>query len=359
LGHNIDLMKASQARIIKVKEAMDNYNKRLQNDLNKFASGWKLRNYSIYKEAGLNKEVAGRKNIFLTHPLSREVSCVISRKIDIAKGKKTTLKLEVGNPPKGNWNLIVRINKKEVSRHKIGKKDGKTHWTAIDVDLSKYAGTNVNIEVVDQASSWIGEFAYWNKIEIVSTDLESAADSEWIDLFNGKNLDGWEGNPEIWSVKDGSIYASGPTSYKQYLINRSHIFKNFILEVQFIPVNGNSGVNYRSHDYKKNNRPFEVSGYQCDIGPMGALYDIYTTSSSKRYGVVTKGYNNLVDYKNWNTFRVVADGKNLSHYINGTRCFKFTDNDAKGFREKGFIALEFHDKNVKMKFKNIRVKVLK
>jgi hypothetical protein len=182
--------------------------------------------------------------------------------------------------------------------------------------------------------------------------------SEWIDLFNGQNLDGWEGNPEIWSVKDGSIHGKGPTTYKQYLINRSHVLTNFVLEVEFMPVNGNSGVNYRCHDYKENGRPFEVSGYQCDIGPMGALYDIYTTSPTKRYGIHKKGSNHLVDYKGWNTFRIVADGKKLSHYINGTLCMEFEDNDPEGFREQGFIALEYHDKKVEVKFRNIRVKAL-
>ncbi len=197
---------------------------------------------------------------------------------------------------------------------------------------------------------------------LIANDNLAAANEnnpKWINLFNGKNLDGWEGSAEIWRVEDGCIEGKGPTTYKQYLINRSHTFKNFILEVKFMPVKGNSGVNYRCHDHEvSKNRPYEVSGYQCDIGPMGALYDIYTTSPSKRYGIIKKGHNQLVNQKQWNTFKIVADGKKLSHYINGTLCFEFEDNDEKGFREKGFIALEFHDANVHVKFKDIRVKEL-
>ena len=192
-----------------------------------------------------------------------------------------------------------------------------------------------------------------------ATDTAQSDQFEWIDLFNGKNLDGWEGDKSVWRVKDGYIEGKGPSKYKQYLINRSHTFKNFILEAKFFPVKGNSGINYRSHDYKKQNRRYEVSGYQCDIGPMGALYDIHTTSPSKRYGIHKKGSNHLVNYKGWNTFRIIADGKKLSHYINGTLCMEFEDSDAEGFREKGFIALEHHDKNVTVRFKDIRVKELK
>ena len=92
---------------------------------------------------------------------------------------------------------------------------------------------------------------------------------------------------------------------------------------------------------------------------MGALYDIYTTSLSKRYGIAKKGHNELVDEKGWNTFRIVADGNKLSHYINGSLCVEFEDKDPEGFREKGFIALEHHDGNVTVLFKDIRVKELR
>jgi hypothetical protein len=188
---------------------------------------------------------------------------------------------------------------------------------------------------------------------------QSGSESEWISLFNGKNLDGWEGNPDVWRVVDGHIEGKGPSKYKQYLSNTNHVFKNFILEAKFFPIKGNSGINYRSHAYNGNNRPYETSGYQCDIGPMGALYDIFTTSSVGRYGIVKKGHNNLVDYKGWNTFKIVADGKKLSHYINGKLVMEFEDKDPAGFREKGFIAFEHHDKNVTVWFKDVRVKELK
>ncbi|MBT7304319.1 MAG: DUF1080 domain-containing protein, partial [Victivallales bacterium] len=62
-----------------------------------------------------------------------------------------------------------------------------------------------------------------------------------------------------------------------------------------------------------------------------------------------------VDTKGWNTFRIVADGRKLSHYINGTLVMEFEDNDPEGFREKGFIAFEHHDKGVTVWVKDIRV----
>ena len=77
------------------------------------------------------------------------------------------LKLEVGNHPKGNWTLIVRINKEEVSRHLIGKNTGETNWTTVVTDLSKYAGQKVDIELINQANGGSKEAGYWSNIEIV------------------------------------------------------------------------------------------------------------------------------------------------------------------------------------------------
>ncbi len=52
-------------------------------------------------------------------------------------------------------------------------------------------------------------------------------------LFNGRSLDGWEGNPELWSVQDGAIVgvtkADEPLPYNQFLIWKGGKVKNFEL----------------------------------------------------------------------------------------------------------------------------------
>ena len=52
-------------------------------------------------------------------------------------------------------------------------------------------------------------------------------------LFNGKDLTGWEGNPESWSVQDGGITGvttdEKPLPYNQFLIWRGGTVKNFEL----------------------------------------------------------------------------------------------------------------------------------
>ncbi|MDP6636371.1 MAG: DUF1080 domain-containing protein [Phycisphaerae bacterium] len=192
--------------------------------------------------------------------------------------------------------------------------------------------------------------------------LSGSAEAGWINLFNGTDLKGWQGDSGIWRVKDGLIVGRGACTdhkgYKSYLINRSHILKDFILEAEFNMARGNSGINYRCHDYDKDKKKlYEVSGYQADIAGIG-LWDIYTTSASRRYSV-KKASCRRPKSNQWHTLRIEANGKNISHSLNGAKVLEFVDNDTRGgFREKGFIALEFHDNGTNIKFRNIRVKIL-
>ena len=70
--------------------------------------------------------------------------------------------LEVTNHPKGNWKLVVLINGKEA----LSKDVTETKWQRFEVDLSKYAGKTVNVELRNQATGWSHEAAYWSRIAI-------------------------------------------------------------------------------------------------------------------------------------------------------------------------------------------------
>src|SRR3954469_5508082 len=67
-------------------------------------------------------------------------------------------------------------------------------------------------------------------------------------LFNGKDLTGWDGNPELWSVEDGCITGktTGPEQlpYNQFLIWRGGVVKNFELHAKIKESGNNSGVQY-------------------------------------------------------------------------------------------------------------------
>src|SRR4030095_7726102 len=102
-----------------------------------------------------------------------------------------------------------------------------------------------------------------------------AADSDFNPIFNGKDLTGWEGEPKLWSAKDGVLRGETTTPQKgnTFLMWRAGTVKDFELKIKFRIQNGNSGVQYRSKDLGK----FVASGYQAEIenkqGKVGFLYE--------------------------------------------------------------------------------------
>ena len=156
---------AKGARVINAKpKNTSKAGSNLAADVATFAPGWKIRDWGgPAMKPGLRTQWDGRKKVLLTHPFSKTVPCVLSRKVEVPAGKKTTLELEVTNHPKGDWKLVVVVNgKKELSEDVT-----ETKWQRFEVDLSKHAGKTVNVELLNQATGWSHEAAYWSRIELV------------------------------------------------------------------------------------------------------------------------------------------------------------------------------------------------
>lgn len=138
-------------------------NDRLSADVQKFAPGWKVKDWGgPGMKPGLRKEWAGRKNVLLTHPRSRDVPCVLSRRIEVPSGRKTALRFAVTNHPKGDWTLVVRVDGDEVLKKSVED----TKWKEFHIDLTKHTGETVEVELENRASDWAFEAAYWSRIEL-------------------------------------------------------------------------------------------------------------------------------------------------------------------------------------------------
>jgi hypothetical protein len=134
----------------------------------KFAPGWTVKDCGSEMDPGLKDQFGGKKDVLCTHPLNRDTGCTLSRKIDVPEGKKTTLAIVVGHDPRGDFDLIVKADGKELLRKPVGKDTAKDGWLETEVDLSSHAGKTVNLELVNQPSGWSWEAAYWAKIAVQS-----------------------------------------------------------------------------------------------------------------------------------------------------------------------------------------------
>ena len=78
-----------------------------------------------------------------------------------------------------------------------------------------------------------------------------AADGDGFEsIFDGKTLEGWDGNPDFWRVQDGTLTGQTtkekPTNGNTFIIWRKGEVGDFELKLEYRIVGGNSGIQYRS-----------------------------------------------------------------------------------------------------------------
>ncbi len=134
----------------------------------KFAPGWTVTKCGEDMDPGLKDEIRGRKNVLMTHPLSETAGCVISRTVELPTSPASALKLVVGHDPRGDWDLIVKADGKELLRKTIGPDTCTLGWTEVTVDLSSYSGRTVKLELVNEPTGWRFEAAHWAEIALQS-----------------------------------------------------------------------------------------------------------------------------------------------------------------------------------------------
>jgi 3-keto-disaccharide hydrolase len=215
-------------------------------------------------------------------------------------------------------------------------------------------------------------------------------------IFNGKDLDGWAGNKELWSVQDGAITgkttAEKPIKHNTFLVWTGGTVDNFELTFKWKLVAnndkgfGNSGVQYRSRVNQPGENGPIVSGYQADFDfgnqYSGILYEergrgILAQPGQKTVikpdpadpnkvkvevtGSVGKPdeIKAAIKQGDWNEYRVVAKGNHVQHFINGKQTVDVTDEHPKAPTE-GILALQLHaGQPMTVQFKDMMLTELK
>jgi hypothetical protein len=114
----------------------------------------------------------GRPWAIQTHPVDRDTPCILRAEVDVPPGKRTSLVLDVSHHPRGDWQLVVRADRRILWNETIGARTTQNGWKRISVDLSRLAGRRVHLELLNQANGWAWEFAYWGRIVVVSQERD-------------------------------------------------------------------------------------------------------------------------------------------------------------------------------------------
>jgi hypothetical protein len=186
---------------------------------------------------------------------------------------------------------------------------------------------------------------------------EFQAEAGFVALFNGENLEGWEGDSQLWSVQDGMLVGNSPGISRNEFLATTKDYENFELRLEFRMHGGkgNSGIQFRSSRIPDSPA---VQGYQADLGQgfWGCLYDEH-----RRNKVLVQAPKELADVlkkDGWNTYVIRADGNHITLQINDLTTVDYTEQDA-AIARSGIIALQIHSGGpMRIDFRNLRIKEL-
>jgi len=176
-------------------------------------------------------------------------------------------------------------------------------------------------------------------------------------LFNGRDIDKWDGDPKLWKVERSVIVGStegvAPLKTNSFLTYKGEQFRDFELRFDIRLRNHNSGVQFRSEQHPG----WVVKGLQADAAEnawWGSIYD----EGGKR-GVIVNGWKDkaerVVKAGDWNEYSIFCKGGDVRIKVNGMVTAELSGETPK----EGVIALQLHAGTpMKVEFRNLRIKKL-
>jgi hypothetical protein len=189
-----------------------------------------------------------------------------------------------------------------------------------------------------------------------------AQESDWIELFTGKDLQGWKvsENPSSFSVENGLLKVSGPRAHAFYVGDVGAAdFKNFelLVEVKTLP-KANSGIfihtAYQERDWPEKGYEVQVNQSHSDWRKSGSLYAVQDVSEVH------------VKDGEWYTYHVIVKGDQISVALNGKVVMEYDESaDTKRAAslgqqrfDRGTIALQAHDPESVIYYRSVKIKLL-
>lgn len=216
--------------------------------------------------------------------------------------------------------------------------------------------------------------------------VEPLAEEGFHEIFDGKTLNGWDGDPDFWRVENGAIVGESRKDH-QPKQNTFCIWKGgkpgdfeFKAEYRLTGVNdGNSGIQYRSSELPEVAK-WVLKGYQADIDLKqqytGQIYEersrgflalrgqiSYIPNSGHPGSVGSLGSNEelrkLIKDNDWNEIHIIARGNVLIQLLNGRVMSSVVDDDPVNRKLQGEIGIQLHrlpDASMKIETRHIRLK---
>lgn len=207
---------------------------------------------------------------------------------------------------------------------------------------------------------------------------ESDDNSAFISIFDGKSLDGWDGDPRFWRVENGEIVGettpANVVTLNNFLIWRGGVLRDFELKLEFRMTGSNSGIQYRSTELPAVGK-WVLKGYQADMdfteNYLGNVHDERGRGVISRRGEVTRVVDGpkfkvvgsigdstllrgVMNVTGWNQYHIIARGPVLLQLINRQLMAVAIDEDSKNFTAEGVLGFQMHTgPPFKIQFRNV------
>jgi Domain of Unknown Function (DUF1080) len=201
-------------------------------------------------------------------------------------------------------------------------------------------------------------------------------------IFDGKSLNGWDGDPAFWRIENGAIVGETTTDKQPkqntFLIWRGGSPADFEIKLQYRLTGFNSGIQYRSIELP--DIKWAMKGYQADIDGeqtfTGQIYEergrgflalrgqaTYIPEGKKPGIIGTLGdgaeLKSVIKASDWNDVDIIVRGNTLIQIWNGRVMSMLVDDDTPNRKSSGLLGIQVHrGPAMKIEVRNIRIKNL-
>lgn len=202
---------------------------------------------------------------------------------------------------------------------------------------------------------------------------ETKPEDGFTDITPGKEMTGWKivGGNGRFKVEDGEVIGFGENIRGNTFLISEKTYRDFDFrfDMKFDSLDGNSGMMFRALRKDGDGR---VNGYQCehdngkarawtagifDEARRGWLFpDKKDAAQCEAFSVQGR---KIMKWDDWNSIRILCEGKRIQIWLNGEKRVDFTDNDAKDFTPEGFFGMQVHGgEKCDVRWRNLRIKEL-
>lgn len=220
-------------------------------------------------------------------------------------------------------------------------------------------------------------------------------------IFDGKSLKDWEGDPSVWRVEDGAIVGESTREKpvrNTYIWRKGLVIKDFDLRLEIkCEIGGGSGIQYRSQTglpwlralhpgEKPRNLDWMMTGPQADmwfpVNPQAADYTGQFYSENTPLGILAwrgeivemgtkmpktlvgtlgdrEALGGYIKINDWNQYEIIARGGVMTHILNGhVMAILIDDDPVSSNNQAGKIGIELESTPAKVSVRNVWIRQL-